>query len=55
MTYITRLRLAVTTHNVRKRITPQPPGEEFNLLLTQDGNAIITQNEDYIVTQGSTP
>lgn len=53
MTFVTRLRLAVTSHNVRKQVAPQPPGEEFNLLLTQDGRAIITQNDEYILNQGN--
>jgi len=52
MNAITTLRLAITAHNVRKVVAPQPPSDNFNLLLTQDGAVIITQNGEYIQTQG---
>lgn len=51
MSLITRLRLAITALYNLKQTTPQNFGEGFDVLLTQDDNAIITQDERFIVIQ----
>jgi hypothetical protein len=51
MSLITRLRLAITALDNLNQTTPQNFGEGFDVLLTQDGSAIITQDERFIVIQ----
>jgi hypothetical protein len=51
MSLITRLRLAITALDNLNQTTPQNFGEGFDVLLTQDDNAIITQDERFIVIQ----
>lgn len=51
MSLITRLKLAITALYNLKPSTPQNFGEGFDVLLTQDENAIIAQDERFIVIQ----
>jgi hypothetical protein len=51
MSLVTGLKLAITALNRFIRTTPQLQGEGFDVLLTQDDNAIITQNSIFIVRQ----
>jgi hypothetical protein len=51
MSLITRLRLAITALDSGSRITPQNFGDGFDVLLTQDDHAIISQDDRFIVIQ----
>lgn len=51
MSLITRLRLAITALDNLKLTAPQNFGDGFDVLLTQDDNAIITQDERFLVIQ----
>jgi hypothetical protein len=51
MSLITRLKLRITTLTDKLSVTPQNFGEGFDVLLTQDEHAIITQDERFIVIQ----
>lgn len=51
MSLSTRLKLAITALNRFLKTTPQLQGDGFDVLLTQDEDAIITQNGIYIVRQ----
>ena len=51
MSLITRLSLAITAINRFITAAPQLQGDGFDVLLTQDDNAIITQNSIFIVRQ----
>jgi uncharacterized protein (AIM24 family) len=50
MSLLTRLRLAITALT-GGRITPQTFGDGFDVLLTQDDDAIITQSSIFLVRQ----
>jgi len=51
MSLITRLKLRITALTDKLADAPQNFGEGFDVLLTQDEHAIITQNEKFIVIQ----
>lgn len=51
MSLITRLRLAITALDNLSITTPQNFGDGFDVLLTQDDSAIISQDERFIVIQ----
>lgn len=51
MSLITGLILSITALNRKLRTAPQPQGEGFDVLLTQDDNAIIAQDGRFIVRQ----
>lgn len=51
MSLLTRLKLAITALNRFTQPTPQFQGDGFDVLLTQDEDAIITQSGIFIVRQ----
>lgn len=51
MSLLTRLRLAITALPSASAITPQNFGDGFDVLLTQDDDAIITQDNIFLVRQ----
>lgn len=50
MTLRTSLNLSISAIRTLA-FTPQPEDDSFRRLLTQSGDAIITQNQEYIVAQ----
>ncbi len=51
MSLLTNLVLSITAINRKLRPAPQPQGEGFDVLLTQNEDAIIAQDGRFIVRQ----
>jgi len=51
MSLITGLILSITALNRKLRPAPQPQGEGFDVLLTQADDAIIAQDNRFVVIQ----
>lgn len=51
MSLLTRLRLAITAASSGSATAPQNFGDGFDVLLTQDEDAIITQSSIFLVRQ----